>query len=243
MTEQDPYTAPPGVLSPGMLPSAAPMPPGYTPPPASPTLPAGGLATAAIALTGAYAALGLVAALIAPHTVSMVKDAFDNPDSARVDFGTFAVGLITNLVAITSFIFLALWMARVRSNRTLLGETPGGPPAVEWWGWFIALANFVLPLLGMRAITRRLVGWGLLLAWWIPFCLFWLSQTVVGTAQFRAIDLSAGELKNPDALDQLIPFSWASAVLLAASWVFLVLVIRRTTARHTAMGLPDAVAA
>jgi hypothetical protein len=85
----------------------------------------------------------------------------------------------------------------------------------------------------MRALTRRLVGVGLLLGWWIPFCLVWVIQPLVVSAQFRAIDFASGKLVHPEVLDSMPPLSWAMAALIALSWVFLAVTIRQATARHT----------
>lgn len=234
MTDDSQYTPPPGVLVPDAampLPPTPPAPYGF-PRAAAPTLPLGGFATAAIALTGSYTALTVITAALTPHTIQQLKDTLADPDNASLNVGSTLLGLLGNVLAIVSFVFLALWMSRLRSNRTALGETPGGPPAVEWWGWFIPIADFVLPYLGMRAITRRLVGVGLLLGWWIPFCLTWVIQPLVVTAQFRAIDLGTGKLVHPEVLDTLAPLSWSMAALLVVSWVFLATIIRKATARH-----------
>ena len=233
MTEDNQYTPPPGVLVPDSAVPAAPVPP----PPAgfpvgsfSPTLPANGFATAAMALTGVYTLLSIASALTVQSTVERTKEALENQTSTGA-LDTLLSAVI-GLVGIAAFIFLALWMARIRSNRTALGDTPGGPPSVEWWGWFIPVANFVLPLLGMRAISRKVVGWGLLLGWWLPFCLVWLIGPITASATFRAVDFGTGELTNPDALDSMIPLTYASTAALVVAWVFLVLIIRKTTAGH-----------
>ncbi len=42
-----------------------------------------------------------------------------------------------SLLGIASFIFLALWMMRIRTNLGAIGKPAGGPPSVEWWGWFV----------------------------------------------------------------------------------------------------------
>jgi len=234
MTEDNQYTPPPGVLVPDSAAPAVPVPPpppGFPAPNFSPTLPANGFATAAIALTGAYTLFAIFSALTVSSTVERTKEALENKETATGGLDT-VLSAVSSLVGITAFVFLALWMARIRSNRTALGDTPGGPPSVEWWGWFIPIANFVLPLLGMRAISRKAVGWGLLLAWWLPFCLVWLIGPITASATFRAIDFSTGELSNPDALDSMIPLTYASATALVVAWVFLVVIIRRTTARH-----------
>lgn len=200
----------------------------------APTKPAGALATTAIALTAAYTASTVLSAVMAPGTVERTRDQLANPNDVDPTAGLAdsALSGLQSLIAIASFVFLALWMMRIRTNLAAVGRPAGGPPAVEWWGWFVPLANFVLPYLGMRAISRRSVSTGLLLGWWLPFCAVWLVGPVAASATFRAIDFSTGEVTHPEVLDQLVPLSWASASLLLVSWLFLVLVIRRTTARH-----------
>lgn len=233
MTEDNQYTPPPGILVPDSAAPSSPVPP---PPPGfpvqnfSPTLPANGFATAAIALTGVYTLFGIVSALTAQSTVESTKEALEN--QTQPSLGQNALSSVASLVGIASFVFLALWMARIRANRTALGDTPGGPPAVEWWGWFVPVANFVLPVLGMRAISRRVVGWGLLLGWWLPFCVVWLIFPITISTTFRALDVGTGELTHPEVLDEMVPLTYASTAALVIAWVFLVVIIRKTTARH-----------
>jgi len=198
------------------------------PPPVAPN----GLATAAIVLTGAYAAVSLISAATTPGQVETLKETYADPNNASIDPISTLLGLANFAVGVGAFVLLALWMARIRANRTQLGETPGGPPAVEWWGWFIPLANFVLPFLGMRAITKRLVGIGVLLGWWLPFCAMWVVSAMFSITQFGAIDLSTGELTDMDVLDQMVPLAWASAALVTVSWAFLLVIIRKTTTKH-----------
>lgn len=238
---------PPGVLAPegpppGMLtPPAAPYAPGVPGAPVPPPFGAApvirpdaptGLATGAIVLTGLYALLGLVGALTAASQVETLKETYADPENASLDLTSSLIGVLVFAVGIGSYVVLALWMAKIRANRTALGTAPGGPPAVEWWGWFVPVAHFVLPLLGMRAITRRVVGWGLLLGWWIPFAIYWVFYWVTAVSQVTAVDYTTGELTNPDALDSLVPLSWASAVAIVISWVFLAIIVRVTTRKH-----------
>ena len=231
--------ASPGLLVPSGVPSAPPPPPvgAFSPMAGPPPVAPKGLATWAIVLTGAYAALSLLTAALTPALVERLKDTLADAASGEQTspFGDPLSGLlnlVSSTVSIAAFVFLALWMAKIRANRTQLGETLGGPPAVEWWGWFVPVANFVLPLLGMRAISRRLVGWGVLLLWWLPFCAIWILAPISASASFRAIDLATGDVTNADVLDQMVPLAWASAVLLTISWLFLAVIIRKTTARH-----------
>ena len=168
MTTDDPFTNPPAAPTQN-LPAVPPPPPMPVYPPAFPVggpppVKPSGLATAAIALTGAYVLVALLTALWSPKTVENQKYTYNNPENVTFDVGSLGLQTLSFAVGIGAFVCLALWMSRIRTNRTRLGRAPGGPPAVEWWGWFIPLANFVLPALGMRAITRGIVGVGRLLA-------------------------------------------------------------------------------
>ena len=235
MTTDDPFTNPPAAPTQNLRAAPPPM-PVYPPafpiggaPPAKPS----GVATAAIVLTGAYLLASLLTALRSQATVDNLRETLGGgSDAATLDVGSTLVGLLGLVVGIGAFVCLALWMSRIRANRTQLGRAPGGPPAVEWWGWFIPIANFVLPALGMRAITRGIVGAGRLMGWWLPFCATFLLSAASSTLQFSAVDVATGAVKDLDALDSIVTLSWASALLLLTSWLFLVTIIRRTTERH-----------
>jgi hypothetical protein len=185
-------------------------------------------------LTGAVAALGLVSALTIAAQVDDLKIVLADAENASPFAGQNPLSLLSGPLMIASFVFLALWMSRVRTAMAARGEIAGGPPAVEWWGWFVPIANFVLPYLGMRAITRRKASAGILVGWWVTFCLYWVLSWATLVPSFTAIDLATGELTNPDALDVMVPLTWAGALTLAVSWVFLALVIRQTTAAEKA---------
>ncbi len=227
---QDPFTNPGMPLPPD---AHAQQPPAAYPPPAhivvsqssAPTT----VALWATILTGAVTALGLVSAFLAPGRLDETKVILADPDNASPFAGQDPLGLLSGPLMIASFVLLALWMSRVRTAMSSRGEVAGGPPAVEWWGWFVPLGNFVLPFLGMRAITRRKANAGIVVGWWLTFCLYWVLTWASVVPTFAAIDLSTGELSNPDALDVMVPLAWASALALAVSWVFLAITIRQTT--------------
>lgn len=185
-------------------------------------------------LTGAVAALGLVSAVTAPGRLDETTAVLADPQNASPFAGQDPLGLLSGPLLIASFVLLALWMSRLRSAMTARGDVVGGPPAVEWWGWFVPLGNFVLPFLGMRGITRGKAGLGIVLGWWITFCLYWVVSFASVFPTFAAIDISTGELTNPSALDATVPITWASALALAASWAFLATVIRQATAAEKA---------
>lgn len=239
---QDPFSSP-----------GAPLPPqaqqaGSYPPPthivvsqsSAPTT----LALWATILTGAVAALALVGAMFSGDQLEEMKAVLAEPESASPFAGQSPLTYLSTPLMIVSFIVLALWMSRLRSAMQARGEEPGGPPAVEWWGWFVPLANFVLPFLGMRAVTRHKASTGVVVGWWLAFCVYWLVSFASVMPTFNAIDLATGELTNPDALDVLVPLSWAGAIALTVSWVFLALTIRQATAAEKeisarAQGMPS----
>ena len=232
----DPFANPKAPLPPD---AQSPQPPTAYPPPthivvsavAAPT----GLARWTTILTGAVALLTLAGALTASAQVEELKTVLANPDNASPFAGQNPLSLLTTPLLITSFVLLALWMSRVRSAMTARGEVVGGPPAVEWWGWFVPLANFVLPLLGMLAIARRKASIGSLIGWWVSFCLYWVLSWASVVPSITAVDLATGELANPDALNAIVPIAWGSALSLIASWVFLANVIRQTTAAEKSL--------
>jgi hypothetical protein len=139
-------------------------------------------------------------------------------------------------IQIGAFITLGLWWGRIRAIRKAEGYAVGGLPAVEWWGWFVPFANYVLPVLGMRSLTKNLVGVGPLLGWWLPFCAYWLTSLTTVFVIFGAIDWQTGAVADTSGLGVVVTVSWAAAGLLAISWAFLVYIIRKTTAKvsHTA---------
>ena len=240
----DPFAQhPPQVAAPGYpqasAPGSPPPPPlpGQAPPPGA-FAPTGwaaekpqGLAITAIVLTGLYAASSLYSSFVAQSTIDETKATLGSGNTAT-DLGTTAFGALGTIVMLASFVVLALWMSRIRRNLASRGVKAGGPPAVEWWGWFVPLANFVLPLLGMKAISRKKASMGLLLGWWLPWCIMWLATFAAGATSFFAVDLSTGDLVRPEALDASVPLTHIATVAVIVSWAFLAVIIRRVTDRH-----------
>ncbi len=184
----------------------------------------------AIGLTGAYTVATLLAAVLAPSTVETLKETLANPQDASPFGTTDPVSLLGFPAFIAAYVLLALWMWRLRQAQRNRGEHPGGVPAVEWWGWFVPLGNLVLPILGMRAVTRKSTPAVLVWAWWLLFFAgYHISVFASIGATFSAIDWETGEYTNLDALDSIVGASWISAIAILLSWVFLVVIIRRAT--------------
>ncbi|WP_152650496.1 DUF4328 domain-containing protein [Demequina aurantiaca] len=190
-----------------------------------------GLAITAIALTGLYTVVQLVGAFGAQDATDRTKEAIES-GTTQTDVAGSLTQLLSAVIGIASFVVLALWMTRIRSNLAKRHIKAGGPPRVEWWGWFVPIANYILPFLGMKAIARRKVSLGILLGWWIAWCVVWLSSFGTYVASFSGIDFTTGEYTNPDALDAIVPLTYVATVATIVSWAFLVVIIRRVTDRH-----------
>jgi len=191
------------------------------------------LSTWAVITTALTTAATFAAAAASGSMIDSLKDQLGSDlDSTPTLTAYDAVNGLSSLVQIASFVFLALWMSRLRSRQRSRGHNPGGVPHVEWWGWFVPLANLILPFLGMRSLTRRTVGIGTTLGWWLTYV---AAQAVAGigavVAVFSSIDWSNGELAHPDRLDGLGTATWVSAIFMLVSWIFLARVIRTATAK------------
>lgn len=189
------------------------------------------LATTTIILTGVYALTQLLGAFTVQGAIEDTKAAIETGDTSLNPAGTL-LQFLSFALLLAAFVVLAMWMAKIRKNLVHKGITAGGPPHVEWWGWFVPLANFVLPLLGMRAIARRKVGMGPLLGWWLPWCLVWVVSVAAQVTSILAVDLQTGKLANTDALEASVPLTYVATAATIVSWIFLTVIVRRVTARH-----------
>jgi hypothetical protein len=72
----------------------------------------------------------------------------------------------------------------------------------------------------------------LLLGWWLAYVAATLVSISSFATTFGTIDWSTGEMTKTDGLDSLVGIYWASAILLAVSWVFLAMIIRVTSRRE-----------
>lgn len=185
-----------------------------------------------VILTGATTAFSFLTALVSPLSVEAMRKQFENPSSGELVINPGdIVSMFSVPVIIGSYVVLALWWGKVRQVRAAVGYQVGGIPAVEWWGWLVPLANAVLPFLGMRSLTKHLVGMGALLGWWLPYIASGIASSIAGFAILGSFDFTTGGLKDLSVLDSLIPGYWAAAILMAISWAFLVYIVRTTTAR------------
>jgi hypothetical protein len=189
------------------------------------------LALWTIIATGAVALVGIFSALLAAVELEDTKQRLLDGASSNSP-ATNALGVLSLIAWVGSFVLIAMWIMTIRKNLQARGIRAGGPPAVEWWGWFIPLANFILPFLGMRAVAQRNVNAGVLLGWWLPFCAYWLISIPSIVVMATIVDFSTGEVTDVNRIDDTIPYGFASAGALVVSWIFLVMIVRKTTDRH-----------
>jgi hypothetical protein len=241
-TPQDPFVTPagenpPAPAAPGMIAGATP-PPIYAPPPGAP-LPGTGyrpevpkaLSTWFIVLSGALVALGVVGSLLSPITVRTLKESMSGETMSTTFTPDQALSFLSSPIQIGAFITLGLWWGRIRAIRKANGYNVGGLPAVEWWGWFVPFANYVLPALGMRSLTKNLVGVGPLLGWWLPYCAYWIASFSTVFVIFGTIDWQTGAIADASGLGVIVTISWTASILLAISWAFLTYIVRKTTSK------------
>jgi hypothetical protein len=230
------HAAPPSLPAPQM-----PPPPGWQQQPqqwqpisVTPDRSLNKLAPWAIALTGVTTIMYLVSSLMMSGTVDTLKEQLAEAGNGGSAQTSDPVSSLSFFIQVGSYILLAMWMWKLRNLQRARGVNPGGPPAVEWWGWFVPFANLVLPAMGMRALTRRTVGIGTVLGWWIPYVTASIVSVVGGIwAVFSGIDWSTGEFADTSNVDILVPIGWVSTALIALSWVFLTTIIRTATSKES----------
>jgi hypothetical protein len=159
-------------------------------------------------------------------------------DQDTVDFANNAAAALGGLVLITAVLFI-IWMWRAAKNNEALGRVQARlGPGWAIGGWFIPLANLVIPVLVMQDLWRgsdssvprgdirwrigsrsALVGW-----WWAAFILS-LIRIGVGSSD-RNQTLSQARTNTVLAIVG-IGFTVAAAVLA-------ILVVRKLTERQEA---------
>lgn len=154
-------------------------------------------------------------------------------DLSGVGMASSLISLLAYGAAIGAFLSLGLWWQRIRNNLNAIGHKVDGPPAVEWWGWFVPLANFVLPFLGMRAISKRSVGVGILLGWWLSFCAVFITIAVVSVVALASVDYQTGEITGDLTTASAVSNSLI-AVFITISWAFLAVIVNKVTKTHNA---------
>ncbi len=176
-----------------------------------------GVATGGAVLLALGQALALLAALVAPGSTLDALSA----DVLLVSIFVYLAGVVGAAIAVP------MWMHRVFRNLPALGAVPGAwSPAWAAGGWFIPLAQYVIPFLVARELWRRVhfdstPAWALLQLWWAAWVAAYALQVpsnIAGRFAPAGGDL-LGILAN---------------LATVAAGVMLIVIIQRVTSRERA---------
>jgi uncharacterized membrane protein len=151
-----------------------------------------------------------------------------------------AMILLSGLVALAIFVLLIIWLYRAAKNNEALGrQNPRLGPGWAIGGWFIPLANFVIPFIIMDdvwrgadpSIARGDPNWrrsstlGAIWAWLVTAVIFTIPTSIASSTG----DVRADE---PDKVrrDDILRIVGSVGAIVAA--VFAILVTRRIAARQ-----------
>ena len=242
----EPPASPPPGEPPPPPPAAPPPPPAYVA--ATPEWRSNqGLKTALTWLFGVTAAAQLFLAVAYVNRLGVISDVedqvlggFDLIERANDadDLVQTAAILVLVLLVVNAICFIT-WMFRAAKNNEALGRA--NPRLGAGWaigGWFIPLANFVIPVLVMQDLWRgsdpstprgdarwRIGARSALIGWWWAL---WLLGLLRGFADPDDPSTTLDDIKTSDTLSLLGSCFSAAAAILA------ILVVRRLTERQEA---------
>jgi hypothetical protein len=214
------------------------------PPPGSGRRSLRGLATALTVLLCIIAAVELIAAIVLFYRSSLLFDAADGdfPDSSEadaVDAGVTASVVLHILLALAIGIVFIVWQYRHAKNAQVLGQSRGLGPGWAIGGWFVPLANLVLPAVqifrsGQVSDDRPGRGPVIVVPWAILFGLAWFLQGVeAGLSPTDEFLTTRSDIEAAAASDGVGGF--AMLVLLAAAILCMVMVRSLTTRQERAL--------
>ena len=201
----------------------------------------------AISMYVLLAIAGLMALIVIPvaiHSRTVIHDHASNGTflvDSTVKSAANAVSAVVGLLLLVSLaitVLFIIWMWRAASNLPLFGRVrPKFSPGFAIGGWFIPLANFIIPGMQMFEIDKgsgprlrageRPRGSGLVVVWWIVF--------VVGRlGAFAAPSFKLFHRYKLGGFDVVNLILVVCSALTAIAAVLAVLVIRRITARQDA---------
>ncbi len=254
----DGYSAPPPPppgFAPPALPSSFSPPAGAPPPPPPVAVPTAttwrslrGLTTALTVLLWLAAADALFGIIAYVNRLSVLNDiingTFDSNLAQRASDSRDMLNAATTIMALLSlaiFVLVIIWMVRAMKNNEALGRVnPRLSPGWGIGGWFIPLANFVIPVLIFQdlwrgsdpTVARRDPAWrtsrGSALVGW-----YWAAY-VISSARF----LSEGSDNKVHNFDDIRDFRTHDRIALAgtvtaiAAAILGIQVIRRVTSRQ-----------
>jgi hypothetical protein len=245
MPSPPPAAPPPGYYAEG----AAPQPPGGPPAAYGPPAQWRSLRGITTALTWLFVAHIVLTALLIIGVINHLRVLSDNEAGGLVfdtksvnDANAFPASMIilSGLVALAIFVLLVIWLYRAAKNNEALGrQNPRLGPGWAIGGWFIPVANLVIPFIIMDdvwrgadpSIARGDPGWrrtstlGAIWAWLVTAVIFTIPSAIASSSG----DVRADE---PDKVrrDDILRIIGAFGAILAA--VFAIVVTRRIAARQ-----------
>lgn len=210
-------------------------PPGYAP--AAPTgrlYSLKGITTAAMVLLGLASAAAIVNAFPLFNRASLV-DKFPGgvtlsqiEDADNSVFGVLAIFGITWLAAGILFI---IWQYRYATNATAISGPLGLGPGWAVGGWFIPLANLVLPFLQIRQSARASGGIpGIVVGWYVAYLAGVLMIASGSGTRPNARDTFSNASEAIDKFVQADRISAAGFIVYGAAGVLAILMIRALSA-------------
>ena len=217
----------------------------YYPPPGSGRRSLRGLATALTVLLCIIAAVELIAAIVLFYRSSLLFDAADGdfPGSSEadaVDAGVTASVVLHILLALAIGVVFIVWQYRHARNAEILGQSRGLGAGWAIGGWFVPLANLVLPAVQIfrsgQVSDDRPGRWPVIVVpWAILLGLAWLLQGLeAGLSPTDEFLTTPSDIEAAAASDVIGGF--AMLVLIAAAVVCIVMVRSLTTRQDRALG-------
>ncbi len=196
-------------------------------------------------ITVAASALGALAFVNRVSVINDMLDAEGFADLLRLrdranDADDFAGGaaLVMALLSLTIFVLLVIWLWRVAKNAEQLGRT--GPRFGPGWtigGWFIPIANLVIPVLVVQDLWRgsdpatprgdplwRRASGSTLVGFWWAFHVLALMRFAAGDEADTRVELE--DLRTNDTIAAI------GMVLAVVAAILLIQVVRRLAQRQ-----------
>jgi hypothetical protein len=206
-----------------------------------------GLATALTWLLGAAIVSAAALAIACVNRLSKVNAFEDNGtvsalnDLDDADDVVSAMASILGAISLAIFVVFIVYLYRASKNTELWDTTPRTwTPGWTIAGWFIPIANFVIPALVVSDIWRRTPepspnpeygrrdSTGIVWLWWVPF--------VIGYIGSR-LDI------DPDTFSAARSQDWiniVASIVLAASAIPLIAIVRTLARRQQRTAFPSA---
>ena len=215
------------------------------PPPGSGRRSLRGLATALTVLLCIIAAVELIAAIVLFYRSSLLFDAADGDFPGRseadaVDAGVTASVVLHILLVLAIGVVFIVWQYRHAKNAEILGQSRGLGAGWAIGGWFVPLANLVLPAVQIfrsgQVSDDRPGRWPVIVVpWAILLGLAWLLQGLeAGLSPTDEFLTTPSDIEAAAASDVIGGF--AMLVLIAAAVVCIVMVRSLTTRQDRALG-------